>query len=461
MSRSLGLVLATLTALVLASCSQLPAPRVAAFDALPTTLTRGASATLQWTLAGGAPSSVTIDPGVGEVSGRSQVSVQPTDTTTYTLSARNGGGTATSTVTVTVVPDTQAPSVTVSSPADGATSATTALTVEGTASDDVGVASVAASLNGGSAQSCSGTATFSCPVGPLQAGSNTVTVTAQDAAGNHGTSTLTVFYGTVADPYDITLDFASSISGTQRAAFVDAAARWSQVITMGLPDISATIPAGSCSGLPTSNYSGTIDDVRISVQVGPIDGPGKTLGFGGPCYTRTSDGLTAYGIMEFDSADLSMLEQQGLLKATILHEMGHVLGFGTLWGSRLTGAGSDNPRFTGANAVREWQALGGSGGVPVENCLDATGTPIQGCGSGTRDAHWREATFGNELMTGYINGGANPMSRVTVGSLADLGYAVDYAAADSYSLPPAVTMQSLAAATHLDFWLVGPIGSLP
>jgi hypothetical protein len=454
-------VLAALAGLVLASCSQLPAPSVATFDALPTTLTRGASATLSWTLAGGAPSSVTIDPGVGGVTGLTQKSVQPTDTTTYTLTARNGGGSATSTVTVTVVPDTQAPSVTVTSPADGATAATSGLTVEGTANDDVGVASVAASLNGGSAQGCTGAATFTCSVGPLQTGSNTITVTAQDAAGNDGTRTLTVFYGTVTDPYNITLDFASSISSTQRAAFMDAAARWAQVITTGLPDVAATIPAGACSGLPTSDYNATIDDVRISVQVGPIDGPGNVLGFGGPCYTRSSDGLTAYGIMEFDSADLSMLEQQGLLQATILHEMGHVLGFGTLWGSLLTGAGSDNPRFTGTNAVREWQALGGTGQVPVENCLDATGTAIQGCGSGTRDAHWREATFGSELMTGYINGGANPMSRVTVGSLADLGYVVDYAAADSYSLPPAVTLQSLAAATHLDFRLVGPIGSLP
>lgn len=461
MSRSHNLVLAALTVVVLASCSQLPAPSVAAFEARPATLTRGASTTLSWTLAGGTPSSVTIDPGIGEVSGLTQASVHPTDTTTYTLTARNGGGTATGNVIVTVVPDTQAPSVTVSRPADGATAATTTVTVEGTASDDVAVVALEARLNGGTAQRCSGTASFSCSVGPLQAGSNTITVAARDAAGNHGSSTLTVFYGSITDPFDITLDFASSITTAQRAAFVDAAARWAQVITTGLPDLTATIAAGSCSGLPTSTYSGNIDDVRISVQVAPIDGPGKTLGFGGPCYTRTSDGLTAYGIMEFDSADLTILEQQGLLQATILHEMGHVLGFGTLWGSLLTGAGSDDPRFTGADAVREWQALGGTGQVPVENCRDAGGTPIQGCGSGTRDAHWREATFGSELMTGYIDSGTNPMSRVTVGSLADLGYAVDYAAADSYSLPAAVTRQSLAAATHLHFQLVTPIGSLP
>ena len=38
----------------------------------------------------------------------------------------------------------------------------------------------------------------------------------------------------------------------------------------------------------------------------------------------------------------------------------------------------------------------------------------------------------NELMTGYVEKGVSPLSRITIGSLQDLGYAVDYSAADSY-----------------------------
>ena len=38
---------------------------------------------------------------------------------------------------------------------------------------------------------------------------------------------------------------------------------------------------------------------------------------------------------------------------------------------------------------------------------------------GTVDAHWRELVFDNELMTGFINFGTNPLSGVTVSSLAD------------------------------------------
>jgi hypothetical protein len=64
--------------------------------------------------------------------------------------------------------------------------------------------------------------------------------------------------------------------------------------------------------------------------------------------------------------------------------------------------------------------------VPVEN----TG------GGGTRDSHWRESVHNAELMTGWIEGGGtpNPLSVITIGSLADLGYAVNMEAADPYVL---------------------------
>ncbi|MEY9156351.1 leishmanolysin [Bradyrhizobium japonicum] len=56
--------------------------------------------------------------------------------------------------------------------------------------------------------------------------------------------------------------------------------------------------------------------------------------------------------------------------------------------------------------MREYGKLRGSAGslpVPVEN----TG------GEGTVDSHWRDTVFGAELMTGFVNQGGNPMSRVT------------------------------------------------
>jgi hypothetical protein len=41
----------------------------------------------------------------------------------------------------------------------------------------------------------------------------------------------------------------------------------------------------------------------------------------------------------------------------------------------------------------------------------------------------------NELMTGFLNAGTNPLSAVTIESVADLGYAVNVGAADPWPTP--------------------------
>jgi hypothetical protein len=43
-------------------------------------------------------------------------------------------------------------------------------------------------------------------------------------------------------------------------------------------------------------------------------------------------------------------------------------------------------------------------------------------------------------MTGFLNGGVNPTNRVTVASLQDLGYQVNLAAADPYTLPSSLML---------------------
>jgi hypothetical protein len=244
--------------------------------------------------------------------------------------------------------------------------------------------------------------------------------------------------------YCIDIRYVGTISQSLRAAFTNARQRWEQVIVGDLPPVQLNIAAGACKDAnddPLVNHPAineTIDDLLIYIQVDSIDGPGGILGSAGPCFIRNASRLPLFGVMRFDRADLLLMEQNGLLDDVVLHEVGHVLGFPTIWNDAqfelLVGSGTDNPYFTGSNAVSRFQLAGGSPvngvGVPVEN----TG------GAGTRDSHWRESVLANELMTGFISAGNNPLSAVTIGSLADIGYTVDYGAADPYTVPPAGLM---------------------
>lgn len=222
-------------------------------------------------------------------------------------------------------------------------------------------------------------------------------------------------------PFTIEVRFLGGLTQAQKNAFKAAADRWTRVIVGDLPSVRVD--------------GEVIDDVLILAQGTPIDGPGRILGQAGPTHLRPTGAgsaafLPAKGIMSFDTADLQKMEQNGTLNDVIAHEMGHVLGIGTVWEmkSLLRRVGIANPTFVGTNAKREYRTLRGSGAlrrVPVEN----TG------GEGTRDSHWRETVFRNELMSGFIGTVGNPLSRLTVGSLADVGYVVDMNAAEPYTLP--------------------------
>jgi hypothetical protein len=237
--------------------------------------------------------------------------------------------------------------------------------------------------------------------------------------------------GTVS-PFTIEVRFLGGLTEPQKNAFKAAADRWSRVIVGDLPSVLVD--------------GEVIDDVLILAEGANIDGPGRILGQAGPTHLRPASAgafafIPAKGRMTFDSADLAEMEQQGTLNDVIAHEMGHVLGIGTIWTHKnlLNGSGTNNPTFTGAGASQEFGALLGGGGptpVPVEN---------RG-GPGTADSHWRETVFHAELMSGFVAAPGNPMSRVTVASLGDLGYAVDLSAAEPYTLPD---VQALAMAGAL------------
>ncbi|MCI0372062.1 MAG: FG-GAP-like repeat-containing protein, partial [candidate division NC10 bacterium] len=93
-------------------------------------------------------------------------------------------------------PDTTPPTAAISTPTASATYSTgsSPLSLGGTAADSVGVTQVTWASDRGGSGTASGTTSWTVSGIVLQAGTNVLTVTARDAAGNTGTDTLTVTY---------------------------------------------------------------------------------------------------------------------------------------------------------------------------------------------------------------------------------------------------------------------------
>lgn len=259
--------------------------------------------------------------------------------------------------------------------------------------------------------------------------------------------------------YDIQVRFTSDPSTAQRQAFASAATRWSQVIVGDLSNFTAgSIPACTNSGGAVLHpaVAEAVDDLVIFATLAPIDGPGQTLGSASPCYFRSSSLTAVTGMMTFDTADLQAMENNGSLNEVILHEMGHVIGLGTLWNIKqtettyarrfLTGDGAPGVFYNAPLALAAFNGTSNANfftgtPVPVEDCVQGVPTT---CGVGTRDGHWREFVFKNELMTGYISATGNPLSRITLASLQDMNYTVDMNAADAYAFSSTALFSGVA-----------------
>ncbi len=145
-------------------------------------------------LGGGGTASGTGSWSVGSITLQNGINV-------ITVTARDAAGnTGTDTLSVTYSSsgsgDTTPPAVTINSPTSGSTYAAPGNTISlgGSASDNVGVTQVTWSNSLGGGGTASGTGSWSVGSITLQNGTNTITVTARDAAGNTGIDTLIVTY---------------------------------------------------------------------------------------------------------------------------------------------------------------------------------------------------------------------------------------------------------------------------
>jgi len=233
------------------------------------------------------------------------------------------------------------------------------------------------------------------------------------------------------DP-DFTIDvryWGATPSPQQQSRIRLAADRWERLFRGGLPDAAVSVDAGCGPDSPAIDE--VVDDVVVFVRV--IDIP--SLAESGPCKLRQGSRLPITATVWIDGPKRINQLSLDVLESLVTHELGHALGFGTLWPQTSllkdpVSQGGQDPHFEGAGALAAFDLVGGGvflgAKVPVEN----TG------GVGTEDSHWRASVFGErELMSFTIVSGLNPLSRVTAASMADLGYHVDLSQADDFVLP--------------------------
>lgn len=223
------------------------------------------------------------------------------------------------------------------------------------------------------------------------------------------------------EQYNIEIQFVGAWSDELKAVFEACADYLTSLIGEDIPD--------------AVDGNGTIyDDLVITADLDAIDGVGGVLGQAGPTGIRSDTGLTAVGVMTFDEDDAQAYFESGQFDDIVLHEMMHVMGFGTLWdyknlvSTEIDDNGTKKPTDDTITSVYNGDAANSAyfGYLPEDDFLfvETDG------GSGTAGGHWDEETYKDELMTGYIGHFAedgtydatNYLSDWSVAALSDLGY---------------------------------------
>lgn len=339
------------------------------------------------------------------------------------------------------------------------------------------------------------TVTFAVTAGGGSVSPATATTNASGSAsttwrlGNRGgTQTLSATSGSFSTTFSATVQssfvldlrfFGPAMSTDAQTAFTNAAARVRAAIVGQLSSVS--LQGADLGGCEVAGLSGTLNEstsgVIIYAGVAAIDGVGKVLAQAGPCYVRDKTILPLVGVMKFDEADVQNYITSGRLEALVLHEMNHVIGFGTIWpdknllqnpaytvSANPVPTGSTDPRYSGAAALTQCLSLPG---VSANHCTSGGTIALEHCGSaGTADSHWREvftttctgannspsggtAAFDSELMTGYVEGTPSmPWSTMTLAQYTDLGYSVNLLAADTYTAPNLMAMARMSLAAE-------------
>ncbi len=216
---------------------------------------------------------------------------------------------------------------------------------------------------------------------------------------------------------------------------------------------------GYSNTLPTEMRTQLTGRLTISATTAFVDGPGGILGFAGPDqvaqsfeFAGTRDrplAVIQYAIpitssMFFDVADAGRAD----FAETVLHEMGHALGIGTLWQQNglfdpadpawrlgLLQQKRSDPiyHYVGKHALQGFRRQSGHHGA------NYVPTDQGSLGHWENDNWFFNPRNGNktELMTPFATGKPIFVSEATWGALADIGFSVDgFNAGDSTFVGP-------------------------
>ena len=225
--------------------------------------------------------------------------------------------------------------------------------------------------------------------------------------------------------------YASALAAEYEPIVAAAVDKWTNALSKNRGRFRLNTQANQCfSGAPRLNE--IHHNLLLFVSIAGVDGPGGQLGYTQVCSISGEDALPILAHTRLDHADLGWMEEQQVLAGVIAHELAHALGFtpSSYLAKGLAAGGVSDPYFSGARARAEFAKRGAwytGVTVPLEDSH----------GSGPSDPHWRFVIFGDELMASVVGPKYKlPLSVITLGLFADLGYAVDFSVADSYEIVP-------------------------
>lgn len=245
--------------------------------------------------------------------------------------------------------------------------------------------------------------------------------------------------------FDLLLD--STLTSEERAWFRSAVARWERVLldSPGAIRVPVADSSFNCFVVTIADEH-VVEDVELQVTKHTGD---DFLYRVDHCLVRSAGGVPLVTGISFNFPELLFWVHPDEVSDYMAQVVGIAIGHYT-WGFHrqelvgnpsaewLDGVPGADSHFTGELARTAFERVGGAS-------YTGSKVPLHNEGAYGSDALWRHSVFGDELMPRYHDrGDKRPLSRVTVQAFADLGFKVNVAAADPYTLPEPSAMAALA-----------------